>query len=139
MFSVESIEIELDEGNTYLSSGQPDMARAKFALAIALIAQNAKTSDRIGGIGGSIAGVTIGEGIDILCGGRDHPLLSGILGGIAGHFAGKAGAKAYAASSHEPLHSGCCRPSAMATISLVPFNELSVELTSSLSSLSLER
>ena len=95
MISADDIKMELDEAEGYLAECNAELARAKFALALSLLAQNTQTAERIAKLGGPLAGITVAEVIDILQGGLDHPLLDALLGGIAGVLAGKAGAKLY--------------------------------------------
>lgn len=98
MISPRDIEMELSEAEESLASGNPDQARARFKLALTLLGQIAKTTERMGKIGGPLAGITTAEILDALNGGIDHPLIDAILGGIVGYVAGKKGAAVYQAS-----------------------------------------
>lgn len=95
MIKPQDIEMELEEAEGYLKTGRQDQARAKFNLALSLLVQLAKSADRVGKIGGPIAGMTVAELLDALQGGIDHPLLDVILGGILGYAAGKKGSALY--------------------------------------------
>ncbi len=95
MIKTSDIEMEIDEAEEYLNKGRPDQAKAKFDLALSLLAQIAKSADRLGKIGGPIAGMTIAELLDALQGGIDHPMLNIILGGVLGYAAGKKGSELY--------------------------------------------
>ena len=98
MIKPQDIEMELDEAEEYFNGGKIEQATSKYNLALSLLAQVAQSSDRIGKIGGPIAGITAAEMLDALQGGLNHPLLDVILGGILGYAAGKKGSEMYTES-----------------------------------------
>lgn len=102
MIKAADIEMELTEGERYLASGNLELARAKFKLAISLLARFLKGTEIAGKIGGPVAGITLAELVDALNDGLDHPILNVVIGGLVGYAAGTKGA-AVVADSLAPL------------------------------------
>jgi Tfp pilus assembly protein PilF len=89
MFNIRDIDMEISEADEYLQNGQPDLAQAKYKLALSLLTDDISTLEKAGKFGAPIAGVALADVLDAIRGGLDHPMLDLIVGAFGGAFAGK--------------------------------------------------